>query len=249
MKRTFIGLCLLAALLAGAAPGRGAPPPVAVEVYLIDPCGGCPGGTGADCRDCKLENEVLGRYRALLEDELAAGAANLSVYNMRKLPERYDERTERLAALGIDRKDGPLPSAFVGGRLFPGDGSQDEAILEAVRAGPAPGAPGGGDPGHSPGGAPANGPEDPAFADILYLYSPYCRDCRQIAPFIEDIAGDRLRKCDISTPEGLEAERAVHERLAIPEADRIVPLVAVGNRYLAGSERIESDLAALAGAP
>lgn len=201
-----------------------------LEIYLIDPCGGCAGGPPG-CGDCTLETELAARYRALLAE---AGQADrpLQMYNVRREPERYGELRDRLLTLGIDAFD--LPVALTEETVFPADGTGDEALLAFLTVGEAP-------PSYAAQVAEAArvAREKPARS-ILYLSSEYCEDCKRVDAWLarslpKDVV---VEKYSIATQEGMLLEQAVHLHYDTGEEARYVPLIVYGDHVLVGREQI-----------
>lgn len=222
-------LCLCAAVFAEAPP---------LEVYLIDPCGGCQGGAGPGCGECRLEDEAYLRYRALLT-ELNQPVRAIRLINLRRNPEAYDLLQERLQNLG--HKAFRLPVLMIGDAAFPADGRADPQIRDYLMTGKIPS---GINLMEDSGEAAAS---SPAQASVVYLYSSFCEDCRLIAPWLADAvpSGISLISIDIGSGEGFRVERAVRERFGLSDEDFVIPALVVGEQVLLGSSQIQEGLKAV----
>ena len=89
--------------------------------------------------------------------------------------------------------------------------------------------------------ADAGPPERGKSIYVTYFYSEGCRECDPISIELDYLArfnqNIRLRKCDISEPDGLKMNEALCDRADVPESERgVVPAVFVGYEYLVGDE-------------
>lgn len=202
-----------------------------LEIYCIDPCGGCMGAEKPCADHCTVEDELYLRYRALLEE--AGDGRDVRLCNLRRTPERYQELTERLADAAPEGFD--LPLVLVGGAPFPADGTQDAAIEAYIASGGA----------DYPGYEALRAQRDALIQSrpkrsVLYFYSAYCEDCKKVSKWIERAlpADVEVVRIDVGTQEGMLLERAVHARYDIPEDQYYVPLVIYGEDWLMGRDSI-----------
>lgn len=209
-----------------------------LEVYLIDPCGGCQGAAGPGCGECREEDAAWQRCQDLLK-AAGQGDRGIRIHNLRRSPERYDELAARLKALGHEGFS--LPVLTAGEAAFPGDGSADALILDYLLTGQAP-------EDLSLGRrAEASGqPGSRAGRRVIYMHSRYCEDCRQITPWLEEVLpGDvELISFDIGSQEGLRLVWAAEARHGLREGAFMVPALISGERLMLGSEAIREGLAA-----
>lgn len=79
---------------------------------------------------------------------------------------------------------------------------------------------------------------------MVYLYSAYCEDCRDISKWLEYSLpnGYELVKYDIYTEIGRAMEDYCIERLGIPEEEYRVPLIVYGDYWFAGKKAIYLSL-------
>lgn len=206
----------------------------ALEIYCIDPCGGCMGAVTPCTDNCTVEDELYLRYRSLLD--AAQDGREIRLYNVRREPERYGELAERLgdqAAEGFE-----LPVVLTGEAAFPADGSADEALLGYLCSGGA----------RYPGYAALRQARDERLSQrkrsVLYFYSAYCEDCKKVSKWIGRAlpADVQVVRLDVGTQEGMLAERAVHAAYGIPEDQYYVPLVVYGEDWLMGKDAIQLSL-------
>ena len=99
-----------------------------MEIYLIDPCGGCTGRVGAGCGSCTIMDEIAVRYRELFGED----GLQMHFHNLRMDVDGTDQAAldALMAEAGVDPDDVPLPVAFVNGKLFLADGSMDDAMVQ-----------------------------------------------------------------------------------------------------------------------
>jgi len=233
IRRAWVLLCVLAVCCLGFAVFS---EDIPLEVYLIDPCGGCQGGAGPGCGECRLEDEAYLRYRALLQD-LDQPQRRIRLINLRRSPGIYDLLKERLKALG--HGDFRLPIVMIGEAAFPADGSADAQVRDFLTTGIIP-------PGIrlAPESVTTDAPA-PLQPSVVYLYSRYCEDCRLIAPWLLEHLPEDIQQIsfDIGSEEGFRAEQAVRERFKLSDEDFVVPALVVGDRVLLGSGQIQEALA------
>lgn len=234
MKRLAAAALALWLLLAPAlAEGAGC---VEMEIYLIDPCGGCAGRVGSGCGSCTIQDEIAVRYRALFGND----GLQMRFHNLRMDVDGtdQDELDARMAQAGVDPDAVPLPVAFVNGALFLADGSMDDAIVDYLKTGAYP-------------GVEAALREQAEYranrqpGRVVYLYSEYCESCRDISRWLTyGIPADyELVAYDIYTPEGQAMEEYFIETLDIPAEAYCVPLIVYGDEWFAGKESIYLSLA------
>lgn len=226
-----LAVSLFALICAPFALGEEALPPL--EAYYIDPCGACQGSANPGCGECSIENGIYLHYRALL-DGLGQKGRRILLFNLRRLPDQYETLEKRLRNQGVEAFD--LPLVMAGEAAFPADGSADAALR-----------------GYLTGGALPQGISllkeqvektiakgERAERNLIYIYSEYCEDCRDISPWIEENLpeGVRLLKYDIASREGLEMEAAVEARYRISPDEFMVPALFSGDWALLGSAQI-----------
>lgn len=227
-------VCLLALLPACGYSSQDAP----LEVYLIDPCGGCQGAAGPGCGECKLEVEAFLRYRALLSD-VGQPKRVIRIFNLRRNPELYDGLELRI--LARQHESFRLPILMIGEEAFPADGQADQQVREHLLTG------------LTPEGLSLNGGEqaaenplaEEAERSMIYLYSKYCDACKLIAPWLEDQLpeGVRLLRYDIASQKGLEVEWEVEKHFGITQEAFIVPALISGDFLMLGSQQIQEGFA------
>ena len=230
MKRA---LCALLALLMFVVPiGFAAAETLEMDVYLIDPCGGC-GKVGIGCKSCTIVDEIANRYRALFSQyDVLFHFTNLRMDNTQE-----EAMWARIGQFGLSSGEILLPVVFVGDGLFAADGSMDEMIAEYVRTG-----------------------EDPGAAELIrrraefesrrvpgrvvYLYSAYCEDCRDISKWLAfSLPPDyEVVKYDIYTEAGQAMERYVLEELGVSRDEYCVPCILYGDECFAGKRSIYLSL-------
>lgn len=230
-KARALCLCLLALVLLSGLPALA---DGALEVYLIDPCGGCAGTGTVGCGQCKVEDELFLRYKALLR-QVDQEARAIVLYNVRRVPEAYDALQARLLAQG--EEGFALPVLYIDDHAFPADGSQDEAVLRYLRTGDYAGY------GAMRTETARTIAERPARS-ILYLSSAYCEDCKKVEAWLAralpyDI---EVRKYDIGAEAGMLMERAVHAHYGTDPDAFYVPLIVYGDDVLVGREQIYLSL-------
>ncbi len=108
-----------------------------MEIYLVDPCGGCTGRVGAGCGSCTIMDEIAVRYRELFGED----GLQMHFHNLRMDVDGTDQAAldALMAEAGVDPDDVPLPVAFVNGKLFLADGSMDDAMVQYLSDGTSPG--------------------------------------------------------------------------------------------------------------
>ncbi len=229
-------VCMLAVPLLGLGA---VPNDTALEVYLIDPCGGCQGAAGPGCGECKLEDEAFLRYRALLKD-IGQPQRRIRLINLRRNPERYDGLEARLRELG--HEDFQLPVLLVGEGAFPAEGRADELVKDYLTTGKLPE----GIDMAAEEAEPAASQSENTQRSMIYLYSKYCQDCRLISPWLEEHLpeGIELMSYDIGSQEGLQLELAVEAYFGITQDDFMVPALISGQTLMLGSEHIQEGFAA-----
>lgn len=207
--------------------------PTKMEVFAIDPCGGCTGRVGVGCKKCTIIDEISVRYRTrFAEEEL-----ELEIHNLRMDNAWFPVLQEKLEALGAEPENVPLPVVFVNGEAFLADGSMDDAIAAYLESGESP-------------GIQALLREKTEYeaqrvhGRVVYLYSAFCEDCRDISKWLEYSLpiGYTLVKYDIYTDEGRAMEDYCIEQLGIPEEDYCVPLIVYGDYWFAGKRSIYLSL-------
>ena len=222
-KRAALFALLLALPIAAAAQD-------ALEIYLIDPCGGCMGAAFPCADNCTVEDELYLRYRDLLQS--LTDDRDIALYNVRKEPQRYQELAERLENQEADGFE--LPVVMIGEAAFPADGSADDEMAAYLRTGGA----------EYPGYQALRQARDAARAQtrrsVLYFYSAYCEDCKKVSKWIERAlpADVEIVRLDVGTQEGMLAERGAHAAYGIPEDQYYVPLVLYGEDWLMGKDAI-----------
>lgn len=227
-----LALCLL---LPTAVAGETAQA-VEMEIYLIDPCGGCTGRVGAGCGSCTIMDEIAVRYRELFGED----GLQMHFHNLRMDVDGTDQVAldALMAEAGVDPDDVPLPVAFVNGKLFLADGSMDDAMVQYLADGTYPGV-------EAAIREKAEYEENRAPGRIVYLYSQTCEACDEMSEWLPyGIPSDyEVVAYDIYTPEGEAMLDYFMETLEIPEEDYCVPLIVYGDEWFAGRKSIYLSLA------
>ncbi len=205
-----------------------------MDVYVYDPCGGC-GAPGAGCKSCSIIDEIANRYRLMFADE----SPEIVFHNLRADQADQAACDERLLACGIDPDTVALPLLWIGDAVFQADGSVDEAIRTYVEGGCA----------DYPGMAEllrekAEYEARAVTGTVVYLYSPYCEDCRDISRWLRFSLplGYELVTYDIYTEAGQEMEKYLLDDLGIPVDEYKIPLVVYGTYWFAGKDSIYLSL-------
>ena len=206
--------------------------PAEFEAFVIDPCGGCMGRVGVGCKSCSIIDEMTVRYRQLFGKEI-----KLTIHNLRMDNTQFPVLQERLSEMGVEPENVPLPVVFVNGEAFLADGSMDSAIAEFLKGGESPGI-------QALLREKAEHEADREPGRVVYLYSAYCEDCRDISKWLEYSLpnGYELVKYDIYTEIGRAMEDYCIERLGIPEEEYRVPLIVYGDYWFAGKKAIYLSL-------
>lgn len=202
---------------------------IEMEVYLIDPCGGCGGTVGRGCKSCTIQDEIANRYRLMFpEDEV-----RIQFNNLRMDKTLEPEMRERISEFGADPDEVPLPLMFVRGQLFLADGSMDEALARFLETGEYPGI-------EAMLREKAEYEASRVPGRVVYLYSSYCEDCREISKWLTySLPADyELVKYDIYTEAGQTMEKYLLETLEIPEEEYCIPLIVYGDFWFAGKNSI-----------
>lgn len=229
MKRIWAAVLALCLLVATAALAE----EIEMDVYLIDPCGGCGGTVGVGCKSCTIQDEIASRYRVMFsEDEV-----QIHFYNLRMDKSLEAAMRERVAAFGADPDQVPMPLLFVRDKLFLADGSMDEALRNFVETGEYPGI-------EAMLREKAEYEASRVPGRVVYLYSSYCEDCREISHWLTYSlpAGYELVSYDIYTEAGLAMEEYFLTELAIPEEEYCIPLIVYGDFWFAGKDSIYLSL-------
>lgn len=202
------------------------------EVFVIDPCGGCTGRVGVGCKNCSIIDEITIRYRQLFGADF-----ELTIHNLRMDNTWFTVLKDRFSEMGVDAMDVPLPVVFVNGEAFLADGSMDSAIEAFLEGGQSPGI-------QELLRKKAEYELKREFGRVVYLYSAYCEDCRDISKWLEYSLpnGYDLVKYDIYTEIGQAMESHYIEQLGIPEEEYCVPLIVYGDYWFAGKKSIYLSL-------
>lgn len=207
-----------------------------LEVFLIDPCGGCLGSASPGCGECKIEDEIYLRYRDLLA-EIGQEGRPIKLNNLRRTPERYENLVERLKAAGYEQFR--LPILLIDDVAFPAEGQADELVRAYLLTKQKPGKL------NLMGGAHDLTPDGEASGrSMIYLYSKYCEDCRAITPWLKEQLPDdvSLLSFDIASQEGLKLQWAVEAHFNLSEGDFFVPALISGETLLLGEQDIREEL-------
>lgn len=206
--------------------------PAEFEAFVIDPCGGCMGRVGVGCKSCSIIDEMTVRYRQLFGEEI-----KLTIHNLRMDNTQFSVLQERHFRNG--RRAGECAAA--GGvckrRSVLADGSMDSAIAEFLEGGESPGI-------QALLREKAEHEANREPGRVVYLYSAYCEDCRDISKWLE-----------YSLPNGYELVKIrylhrnrtgdgglLHRALGIPEEEYRVPLIVYGDYWFAGKKAIYLSL-------
>lgn len=202
------------------------------EAFVIDPCGGCTGRVGVGCKRCSIIDEMTIRYRQLFGADV-----ELTIHNMRMDNSWFAMLQDRLSEMGVEAADVPLPVVFVNGEAFLADGSMDSVIAAFLEGGESPGI-------QALLREKAEYEANREPGRVVYLYSAYCEDCRDISKWLEYSLpnGYELVKYDIYTETGRAMEDYCIERLSIPEEEYRVPLIIYGEYWFAGKNSIYLSL-------
>ena len=230
MRRVFIALAVaaLAAIFAATALAE----PLLFEFYVVDACGGC-GKVGIGCKSCTIIDEIANRYRLMFPDL----EIELQFHNLRMDNSQDAVMRQRLSEFGIDWQTISLPVLFVGDGLFAADGSMDDAIADYVGGGAYPGA-------EELVRRRAEYRASRVPGRVVYLYSPYCEDCRDISRWLQySIPADyEIVRYDVYTEEGQEMERRVIEALRLDADEYMIPCIVYGDEAFAGKRAIYLSL-------
>lgn len=223
--------CLVVALCLAVLPA--AAQVIDMEVYLIDPCGGCGGRVGIGCKTCTIQDEIATRYKQLF----AKDEVNIHFYNLRMDNTLEADMRARLDALGVDAQSVALPIVFVDDKLFAADGSMDQPLQNYIETGEYPGI-------EQMLRERAQYEASRVPGRVVYLYSSYCEDCQAISDWLVYSlpTGYELVKYDIYTDEGLAMEEYFLENLDISEEEYCIPLIVYGDYWFAGKESIYLSL-------
>jgi hypothetical protein len=207
--------------------------PVELEIFVIDPCGGCTGKVGIGCRNCSIIDEMSIRYRDLFRED----GVSLKFYNLRMDNTWYQVFRDRIASLGVNPEDVPLPVVFIDNEPFLADGSMDEMIINYLKTGESPGI-------ETLLLEKAEYEASRIPGRVVYLYSSYCEDCQDISRWLTYSLpiGYEVVKYDIYTATGQAMEKYYIEQLGIPENEYCVPLIVYGNYWFAGMNDIYLSL-------
>ena len=179
------------------------------------------------CESCSPDEEFAETFRGLTG--LSLDECDYSAWNtVRHAGREQLERT--LAELGLETAS--LPMAVVDGVAYQGASELESALAEA-----------------------ALGWGDTSDSAIVYLYVPACESCARAVKVLdalpESVTVTRgsvqfkspvtVARIDASAQTG--TANALFEAYAVPDDDRITPIVFFSDRYLAGADAIEASLA------
>ena len=179
------------------------------------------------CESCSPDEEFAETFRALTG--LSLDECDYTAWNTVRQTGR-DQLEQTLAELGLETAS--LPMAVVDGVAYQGASELESALAEAAL---------------SWGNA-----KDSA---IVYLYAPACESCARAVKVLdalpESVTVTRgsvqfespvtVTRIDASAQTG--TANALFEAYAVPDDDRITPIVFFADRYLAGADDIEASLA------
>ena len=223
MKRLAAAALALWLLLAPAlAEGAGC---VEMEIYLIDPCGGCAGRVGSAAAAARFRTKSPRAIARCLETTACRCASTTCAWtSTARIRTSWTRAWRRLASTRTPYR---CPSPLSTARLFLADGSMDDAIVDYLETGAYP-------------GVEAALREQAEYranrqpGRVVYLYSEYCESCRDISRWLTyGIPADyELVAYDIYTPEGQAMEEYFIETLDIPAEAYCVPLIVYGRRMV-----------------
>lgn len=130
-----------------------------------------------------------------------------------------------------------MPLMFVREKLFLADGSMDEALAQFLETGEYPGI-------EAMLRDKAEYEASRVPGRVVYLYSSYCEDCREISKWLTySLPADyELVKYDIYTEAGQTMEKYLLEILEISEEEYCIPLIVYGDFWFAGKSSIYLSL-------
>lgn len=204
---------------------------LSVDVYYIDPCGGCKEG---GCGKCYLERDIFYQYTTLLKPT----DAELVMKNIAMKTSLYDERNDRIHAAGFeDISVIGFPTVFIGDAMFSGDGSQDEDILAYIES-----------DGAEYAGYQAlvekHEQDHNGEYQMIFLYSPYCESCKKIERYLTFYVPDWLEcvKVSMAEEEGIRWQKALMQRFGLSEDEFFAPSVYYADRLFVGTNEIYLSL-------
>ncbi len=180
------------------------------------------------CENCQPEEDFAAEFQALTGRSLSD--YRFSAYNV--LHEAGRRKLDETAAeYGLT--DPPLPMVVLDGRVYMGSERISAALPEDFL-----GSGGGTD------------------SMVYYLYTPACESCARVDAVLSALPDSvditrgaysfssqvMVRKLDVSRDPG--AALALFDRYAVPDTDRVAPIVFLSDRYFAGADKIAQFLPA-----
>lgn len=207
-----------------------------VEVYYIDPCGGCKEG---GCGKCYLERDLFYRFTTLLKGT----DAELEMKNISKNTALYDERNERVLSTGITDIDTvKFPTVFIGDAMFLGDGSQNEDILAYIESGYQD---------YSGYTAMVEKHEEEHSDEyrLIYMYIPDCQPCVKMDRYLRSYLPSWLHceKVSLAEVDGIRWQIALMERFGLDDDSFFAPAVFYGDKLFVGTNEIYLGLTSYIG--
>lgn len=245
MKRLAIfTLAFVLLLSACSGPKQELPEKVQIEFYHDTVCGSCDGTAEF--------YQIMGEQLADVKDSYPYEVYAYNIYEQSGKAS-YQARLEEM---GLDADSISLPLMIAGGRLYSGMDTIETNMKEAYLVA-------GEDlfvnkTVYNPKDKKTGGKlfedykADKKHLTVVYFYRITCEECQQTSPVIDslpaavtvdgkDIPVDVVR---INTRSGNNGDRvtAFFDAYNVPDEDRMVPIVFVGERYLAGYEAISAEL-------
>ncbi len=146
-----------------------------------------------------------------------------------------DALDAELARLGLE-KSTQLPLLVMGDRHLSGQTAVDERLLDWLQ---------GADPIEETAPVPSTGPgaDGPIKSgEWVYLYAPGCRSCAQMKAALQEFPDLNLR--EINAYDHPEQAAALYDQYAVPEAERLVPMVFLGDQYVSDPEVAATQISA-----
>lgn len=242
MKKSMGVALVLGMLLCMAVASAALPDKVEMYYFYDELCGSC---DGTEAFDAIAEEAMAG-----IRDAYPYEIYRVNVYSSAG-KEQYEAICEEM---GLDPQTLSLPLLIAGGRVFQGDetiarnmgeaflvAGEDLFVNETVY-----------NPARKKTGAALfdDYTVDEEAITVVYFYRITCEECQQTAPVIDGLPettanGVPLDVIRINTRSGNNSERinAFFEEYAVPDGDRMVPIVFTRDGYFAGYEAIEGGLA------
>ncbi|HJC56740.1 MAG TPA: hypothetical protein H9700_05140 [Candidatus Eisenbergiella intestinipullorum] len=238
-------LCICLLLTAGCGAGSGGEPERAQGTESVEETERAQGTESAEETDQADGTEALAIYffhdtacgscdgtkefREIISEQLypyeKARPYRLNVKNVFKSEER-SRAEEILAEQGLTMQEVSFPMMLINGKVYEGLDEIAANIQKEYFAG--------------------------MVSEAVYFYREDCPECIGLSAFLDSLP-ETVKVGSVSVPVALQRFnsregdngdriRALFDAYQVPEEDQMVPIVFVGDRYLAGAEEIEENL-------